>query len=69
MMTRGTGRDRINHKGTVIDVKGLRNGEYYIGVQAASMRRIVNGAVQLLLDKAVCRQNYQYCSRRSDRRS
>ncbi len=34
--------DRVNHKGTILDVKGLRNGEYYIGVKCKYVV-VVNG--------------------------
>ena len=38
------GPDRINHKGAVIDVNGLRNGAYYIGVKCR-YTGVVNGVV------------------------
>jgi hypothetical protein len=34
--------DRVNHKGTIIDVKDLHNGEYYIGVKC-KYTGVVNG--------------------------
>jgi len=35
--------DRVNHKGRIMDVKGLRSGDYYIGVKCKYVA-VVNGA-------------------------
>ncbi len=35
--------DHVNHKGAIIDVKGLRNGDYYIGVKCKYVA-VINGA-------------------------
>ncbi len=37
--------DRVNHKGRIIDVKGLHNGYYYIGVKCKYVA-VVNGATR-----------------------